>query len=73
MRLVMSAHVSSDAHRHTLFEEEPDLIAAFEEVLVADMSTVLACRETSHWVIIERELVQHPIRLSQELPDLLLR
>ena len=43
--------------RLTFFEEEPDLVAALEEIAVADMVALLARRELGHGVVVEREVV----------------
>lgn len=43
---------------HTFFEEESHLVAAFQEVAVAYMITLLACGELGHGVVIEGEVVQ---------------
>lgn len=53
--------------RLTFFEEEPDLVAALEEIAVADMVALLARRELGHGVVVEREVVQQAIRLIVQL------
>ena len=53
----------------TLFEEEPDLVARFEEIVVANMIALLTRGELGHRVIIQRELVEHLMRFTEQLLD----
>jgi hypothetical protein len=43
------------------------LVAALEEIAVADMVALLARRELGHGVVVEREVVEQPVRLVVQL------
>jgi hypothetical protein len=43
---------------HTFFEEEPNLIAALQEIAVADVVALLAGGELGHRMIVEREVIE---------------
>ena len=59
----------SRAREGVFFEEEPDLVAAGEEVVVADVSVVLAGGKSGHRVVGEGERGEHLFRFGEEGGD----
>lgn len=55
------------------FEEEADLVARSQKVIIANMIAVLARREARHGVLFEWEIVQHLVGFVQKLFHLRLR
>lgn len=55
---------------HTFFEEEADLVAAGQEVVVADVLVVAAAGgELGHGMVGERDVVEHVLRFGEEGGD----
>ena len=46
---------------HTFFKEKANLVARVEEVAVTDMIALLSSAEFSHWMVVEREVVEHGV------------
>jgi hypothetical protein len=72
-RCVMNLeHVSGT---HTLFEEEPHFVARVQKVLVPNVicAVLATSRELRHWVIVQREVIQHRVRVLKQFLDGILR
>jgi hypothetical protein len=57
----------SQSRIRTLFKEETHFVSRLEEVRVANVvcTVITASRELGHWVVLELELVQHLVGISQ--------
>jgi hypothetical protein len=60
---------------HTFFEEEPHFVARVQKVLVAYVicAVLTTSRKLRHGVIVQREVVQHRIRILEQFLDGILR
>lgn len=52
--------------QHTFFKEEADLVARVEEIAVADVIALLASAEFGHWMVVEREVVEHGVSFLEK-------
>jgi hypothetical protein len=50
----------------TFFEEKANLVARVEKVTVTDMIGLLSSAEFSHWMIVQREIVEHGVSFFEQ-------